>query len=221
MGLERPPDHERLVRIVEIFVVLHESFDDAERSSGRESFRGRGELHPHLGVRLTDRKIGEPRGESTLCAPAIPDEPHDPAPHVCLGMGKPFVGEFLREPSEKIQRPKRLERILPRSLINEIHELRRHDLVSPPPQLEQGPAANETVFVGEKGDQLLGRTFAEVPFVIDRIAPAGLEPINATARLVPIIDRPDVAEAAVIPVGEVDRPIGTHPRVDGAEPSVG
>src|SRR5690606_25326293 len=74
--------------------------------------------------------------------------------------------------------------------------------------------------MGEQADQFAGGPTAQIAFVVAWTLARRLEAVDAPAGLVPVVHRPDVAQAAVVPVGEIDRPVGSESGVDGTEPAI-
>ena len=56
---------------------------------------------------------------------------------------------------------------------------------------------------------------------LQRLGSLRLQPVNASALLVPVVAGVDVREPRVVPVGDVDRAVGADFDVDRAEPVVG
>src|SRR5690606_7574900 len=112
------------------------------------------------------------------------------------------------EAAEQIQGPERFEGGLRFGFVDESDEIAVDRGISAPAKLEHGTTTHDTIKARrEKVDQFLRGTFREISFFIDRLAPVGLEPVDTSARFVPVIDGPHMPETTVVPVRHVDRPV--------------
>ena len=173
---------------------------------------GAGEdLRPHLGVRFAARQPGQ---GVTTHLPAFAEHLHRPAADVGIAM----LQRCRLVWTQCVERPQRLQGL---RAIQHRFQLRREFGQPAPADLQHRLLAEPFVGVAKVTEQLLAAGLAQVEGLELRRAARGPNAVDATAGFVPVVDRPHVAEAGVVPVGHVEAAVGADPGPDRAEPAVG
>ena len=85
-GLDRPPEHQRDVRVVAVEAAAKQALDDRQPVRAGQATRRGGELAADGHARVGRRQLGEARGERGGDLPVVAEEPDRPGADVLAGV---------------------------------------------------------------------------------------------------------------------------------------
>src|ERR1051325_5796450 len=145
-------------------------------------------------------------------------------------MAEQFYGEGVIETAASVERPQALEGRVPVLSLENILLKEREDFrIAPFGQQLAGLARKPVVPVRKESDELLARQPGQVEGPPGRrggrgtgsgFSVPGLNLVNPAVAAVPGVERVDVGGAFVVPIGHVNRAVGTRCQVDRTEPDV-
>ena len=220
VGLDGPPEHERLKRVVEIAGMRGERRHDRQALRRGQPPCGGGELDPRLDVGLRGGERAQARGHGVGHAGPIGQEPHAPEAHVGIGMIERMQRERLVETAAEVDRPEGLERGLPRVLVEHRPQQRQHRSIASVTEEPQRHLAMPAVAVLEQARERGPRHRAVVEPLrlrgVDAPQPPDAPRVGRDAPL--MVAR--VIDPLLVEVGDVDRAVRSALDLDGTEPGV-
>ena len=150
----------------------------------------------------------------------VAEQPDGPVADHFVRVLERLQGEGVIETAAGVHCPKGFEGEVRFVFSNQLFQFRHERLVPPIPQHAQRGLAMPLVRMRKELGEFVTGELGEVEFVPAHLRAVCREPVDAPRLLVPGVARVEVAEAAVAPVGEVNRAVGTGLHVHGAEPAV-
>ena len=88
LGLDRPPEHQRHVRVVAVEAAAKQTLDDRQAVAAAQAARRRGELTADDHARLGGRQLHEARGQQGRDLSVVTQQPHRPGADVLARVRK-------------------------------------------------------------------------------------------------------------------------------------
>ena len=220
LRFDGPPQQQRDALIGDVLLALHHRAHNGQALVRRQPLGTAQQLRAHFGMLFGNREIRDRRREQRTRLALVARAAHDPAAHVRIGMLQQIHRERVAQSAEHVQREQRIERIWIVRVARELFQFRQRGFFLAPVQLERGLETEPFVRVLQIRDQLAHRRGVQVEWFQPDLRVLRSHAIDASVGLAPVINRPHVTEARVVPVREVNAAIRPRLDVHRTEPPV-
>ncbi len=188
--------------------------------SGWEALCRGEELRAHLEVFLGLRKRCKGRRALFPGGTFFADDFHRPTADVGIGMSQTSGRPGGVHRVQQVQRKQSIQRMRVPGR-TQLFQQGRHQLLQlAPPDFQRRLPPEPAVSFGEAREQPGRRFGVQIERRDPRDGRLGAHPVNAAARLVPVVHGAHVTEPRVVPVRQIERAVRAHLGVHGAEPAV-